>query len=46
MFQQTTKTYDFLVNTYEVSVHRSGLSWNARTFARPKKLINSLPNYK
>ena len=23
-----------------------GFSWNARTFARLKKLINSLPNYK
>ena len=50
MFQYTTKTYFFVicalrVNTCEVSYIRSGLSWNARTFVRSKKIIDSLPNY-
>ena len=34
------------VNTCEVSDVLSGLSCNARMFAQPKKLIDSLPNYK
>ena len=34
------------VNKCEFSVYKVRISLNARTFARPKQLINSSPNYK
>ena len=41
--------YDYallgLINVRSVCI-RLEFSWNARTFARPKQLINSSPNYK
>ena len=35
----------YLINVSLVCI-RLGFSLNARTFARPKKIINSSPNYK
>ena len=34
-----------LINVSSMCI-QLGFSWNARTFVRLKKLINSLPNYK
>ena len=48
MFQQTTKTYNFVICALRVDTGQCIYSqdFHVHTFARLKKLIYSLPNYK